>query len=77
MFLCHSPYQSTLSDNEEEIEDSASEPDSEYGRERFSFPELDDRIREAISDYGAVFPKLNFSSPRVSVSTSHPLKHAY
>jgi hypothetical protein len=62
----HSSSQSTLSDDEDEVEDSASEPDSEYGRERFVFPELDKQIRQAISEYGAVFPKLNFSSPRVS-----------
>ena len=62
----HSPPQSTLSDDESKIGDSDSEPDSEYGRECFAFPELDDKIRQAISDYGAVFPKLNFSSPRVS-----------
>lgn len=55
-----------LSDDEDEMDDSASELDGGYGRERFAFPELDEKIRQAISEYGAVFPKLNFSSPRVS-----------
>lgn len=73
MLLYHSPYQSALSDSE----DSASESDSECGRERFAFPELDDKIRQVISEYGAVFPKLNFSSPRVSAPMSHPLKNLY
>jgi hypothetical protein len=33
----------------------------------FSFPDLDDRIRQTIREYGVVFPKLNFSSPQVSL----------
>jgi len=33
---------------------------------RYSFPELDAQIRATIDEYGgAVFPKLNFSSPKV------------
>jgi hypothetical protein len=33
---------------------------------RYSFPELDAQIRATIEKYdGAVFPKLNFSSPKV------------
>jgi len=33
---------------------------------RYSFPELDAQIRATIHEYdGAVFPKLNFSSPKV------------
>ncbi len=43
-------------DEEEEEEDTA---------QRYAFPELDQQIRKAIEEYGAVFPKLNFSSPRV------------
>ena len=76
IFVNHSPFQSTLSDDEDETDDSASEPDSEYGRERFAFPELDDKIRQAISEYEAVFPKLNFSSPRVSIHLSYLLTDA-
>ena len=38
-------------------------------QERFAFPEIDAKIRRAISDYGGVFPKLNFSSPKVRVCT--------
>jgi hypothetical protein len=33
---------------------------------RYAFPELDSQIRVTIEEYGgAVFPKLNFSSPKV------------
>jgi hypothetical protein len=33
---------------------------------KYSFPELDAQIRATIDEYGgAVFPKLNFSSPKV------------
>jgi hypothetical protein len=32
---------------------------------RYAFPELDARVRQVIKEYGAVFPKLNFSSPKV------------
>ena len=66
-----------MSDDEDEVDDSASEPDSEYGREHFAFPDLDDKIRQAISEYEAVFPKLNFSSPRVSVHPSRSFANAY
>jgi len=54
------PFQSELSDDDEEetVEDGDQAP-------KFAFPELDAKIRECIKDYGAVFPKLNFSSPRV------------
>ncbi|GJE88268.1 D123 domain-containing protein [Phanerochaete sordida] len=52
------PAESSLSDDEKDDE-SDDEP-----RRTFAFPELDARIREAVKDYGAVFPKLNFSSPR-------------
>jgi D123 len=30
----------------------------------YTFPQLDARIRGSIDEYGAVFPKLNFSSPK-------------
>jgi hypothetical protein len=45
--------------------------DSEDGTEdgavtEYAFPELDAHIRAVIDEYGgAVFPKLNFSSPKV------------
>jgi hypothetical protein len=53
------PAESTLSDDDDT-------EDEEDGGRRFSFPELDAKIRECINEYGAVFPKLNFSSPKVS-----------
>ena len=53
-----SPY--STDDDESDVSDVDSDPP-----EQFSFPEIDAKIREAISAYGAVFPKLNFSSPKV------------
>ncbi|KAI0247143.1 cytoplasmic protein [Lactifluus subvellereus] len=44
---------------------------------RYAFPELDAQIRAAIDEYGAVFPKLNFSSPKDAawlLPSSSPLK---
>ena len=71
-----SPMESALSDDGSEEDEDTNEVDSEEEtqepRKKFAFPELDARIRGAIKDYGAVFPKLNFSSPRVCT-----LVHAY
>jgi hypothetical protein len=52
--------QSALCDDEDDT-------DAEDHREghHFAFPELDAQIRECVKEYGAVFPKLNFSSPKV------------
>ncbi|KAG9315670.1 putative cytoplasmic protein [Chiua virens] len=55
--------ESTLSDDDEDSEKEGSdgfEPEAPH----FSFPELDASIRAAIKKYQAVFPKLNFSSPK-------------
>ncbi|KAF9048298.1 D123-domain-containing protein [Hymenopellis radicata] len=55
-------------DEDEEEEDAA---------KRYAFPELDQQIRKAIEEYGAVFPKLNFSSPKDAswiLPPSAPLK---
>ena len=50
---------------ESDGEDEGSDGEEDEG-EKYSFPELDSKIRECISEYGgAVFPKLNFSSPKV------------
>ncbi|KAG2123314.1 D123-domain-containing protein [Suillus cothurnatus] len=52
------------------------EDDAAVGRS-FSFPDLDKRIRQVIKEYGAVFPKLNFSSPKDAswvLPPSSPLK---
>lgn len=55
---------STLSDDEKE--DADDDSDSDEPRRTYAFPELDAQIRSAIKRYeGSVFPKLNFSSPRV------------
>lgn len=57
---------SALSDDEDGSEDgSDSDGEEQEPRRNFAFPELDTRIRDAVKEYGAVFPKLNFSSPRV------------
>ena len=51
--------------------DSDTDPDEEEDEEeerQFAFPDLDTQIRQVISEYGAVFPKLNFSSPKASTS---------
>lgn len=67
------PARSTLEDEADEDEDNEDEDD----RQEFAFPELDARIREAVREYGAVFPKLNFSSPKDAswlLPSSSPLK---
>jgi len=52
----------------EELEDSwDNDSDDEDSLKRdYAFPELDARVREIISLYGSVFPKLSWSSPQVS-----------
>lgn len=57
--LSHRQSSSSLS-SEEDNEDS----DESDSATKYAFPELDAQIRQAIADYGGVFPKLNFSSPR-------------
>ncbi|KDQ20843.1 hypothetical protein BOTBODRAFT_151782 [Botryobasidium botryosum FD-172 SS1] len=79
------PQASSLSDDdEEEIEEerdkNGNDGDSDDDLpppKQHSFPELDAKIRQAIADYGAVFPKLNWTSPRDAVwilAPSSPLK---
>ena len=59
------PPKSTLDDDQDHVyegddEDTASET------VQYSFPDLDAQIRATIDEYGgAIFPKLNFSSPKV------------
>jgi hypothetical protein len=61
---------------EDEISDDGTseeenEPDaSAVPSHRYSFPELDAKIREVVKDYGGVFPKLNWTSPRVRCTPS-------
>ena len=60
------PTGSTLSDDDSDGDDNDAASGSEEGDgPKFSFPELDVKIRSTIAGYGAVFPKLNFSSPKV------------
>ncbi|KAG1858632.1 D123-domain-containing protein [Suillus tomentosus] len=63
------PAESSPSDQEDE-------DDAAVGQS-FSFPDLDERIRQIIKEYGAIFPKLNFSSPKDAswvLPPSSPLK---
>ena len=53
------PIESSLSD------DGDAEEEEEERRRTFTFPDRDAKIREVVAEYDAVFPKLNFSSPRV------------
>ncbi|KAJ7505370.1 D123-domain-containing protein [Mycena galericulata] len=67
---------SELSDDEEEDEDQDSDGEGP-ARRQFAFPALDLQIRACIETYGAVFPKLNFSSPKDAswiLPASSPLK---
>ncbi|KAF9267482.1 D123-domain-containing protein [Marasmius fiardii PR-910] len=52
--------ESSATGNDEEEAGSDDEDESN----QYSFPELDAKIRDCIAEYGAVFPKLNFSSPK-------------
>jgi hypothetical protein len=60
---------------DDDLEDSEAEADVDVDtppRKRFSFPGLDVRIQECIDEYEAVFPKLNFSSPKVVLMPTSP-----
>jgi len=59
------PSGSTLSDDDDEKSDVSEDDDADLRMKQYAFPELDRRIRECIVEYDAVFPKLNFSSPKV------------
>lgn len=55
------PVESTLSDDEgADISDN-----DDVVPPIYNFPHVNRHIRECIEEYGAVFPKLNFSSPKV------------
>ena len=55
------PPKSTLEDHDL---DQVSDDEDTSPSKQYAFPELDARIRAVIKEYGAVFPKLNFSSPK-------------
>ena len=50
-----------------------SDANSDFRVKHWAFPKLDGQIRQCIEDYEGVFPKLNFSSPKVNswVSLDH------
>ncbi|OCH85741.1 D123-domain-containing protein [Obba rivulosa] len=59
------------------VDPQDNEEDEGESRRQFAFPDIDAKIREMVSQYGAVFPKLNFSSPRDAawiLPASSPLK---
>ncbi|KAH7906499.1 cytoplasmic protein [Hygrophoropsis aurantiaca] len=68
----------SLSDSDEDdTRTSKHSRNPKQKRKRFAFPELDAQIRSTIAQYGAVFPKLNFSSPKDAswvLPPSSPLK---
>jgi hypothetical protein len=67
---CHyRPPEGSASDDDE------SSPDTEGQGPEYAFPELDAQIRKCVAEYGAVFPKLNFSSPRVRPRFPAPSTH--
>lgn len=51
-------------DNDGSENEDDEDSETEDGKVSFAFPTLDAQIREAISKYDAVFPKLNWSSPK-------------
>ncbi|KAG2153021.1 D123-domain-containing protein [Suillus bovinus] len=74
--LFHSHSLPTLSPAESSPSHQEDEDDAAVGR-TFSFPDLDEGIRQIIKEYGATFPKLNFSSPKDAswvLPPSSPLK---
>lgn len=67
--IFYRPAESTIEDESDGDDENEEEDDD---AEEFAFPELDSRIREVVREYGAVFPKLNFSSPRVRLAPHFP-----
>ncbi|KDR82744.1 hypothetical protein GALMADRAFT_58004 [Galerina marginata CBS 339.88] len=69
------PAESTLSDDENDQE--SDEDDDDTRQKHYAFPELDQCIRKCVKEYEAIFPKLNFSSPKDAswlLPSSSPLK---
>jgi hypothetical protein len=60
------PAESILSDDEND-DDSRDDDVDDLTRKHYAFPDLDLLIRQCIKEYEAVFPKLNFSSPKVCI----------
>lgn len=61
LIIYTSPAESTLSDDE----DGAGEGGEDGTALCYAFPALDTQIRACVREYGGVFPKLNFSAPKV------------
>ncbi|KAI0051088.1 cytoplasmic protein [Auriscalpium vulgare] len=61
----------------EAVVDDQDDDQDEDDSPQYAFPDLDAQIRAAVRQYGAVFPKLNFSSPKDAswlLPSSSPLK---
>ncbi|KAF9506262.1 hypothetical protein BS47DRAFT_1374151 [Hydnum rufescens UP504] len=68
-----------LSDEDSDSEKGDEDDDDPHSSSlrKYAFPALDAQIREAISTFGAVFPKLNWTSPQDAswiLAPSSPLK---
>lgn len=64
--LLFRPAESTLSDDDSSSSSANSEEENGNGNPpTYSFPQLDEQIRAQITQHEAVFPKLNWSSPKV------------
>ncbi|KAK9370043.1 D123-domain-containing protein [Lipomyces kononenkoae] len=63
-------------ESDEEIDWNDDNNDDVNNDPAAAFPELDKRVREVLADYGAVTPKLNWSSPRDAtwITTTNSLK---
>lgn len=68
-----SPPESHLSEESDDGSDKGngtqitwSDANSDFRVKHWAFPDLDNRIRDCVEEYEGVFPKLNFSSPKVS-----------
>lgn len=61
------PAESTLSDDEHDEDSGNDDDDDDSIKKHYAFPDLDLVIRQCVKEYEAVFPKLNFSSPKVCI----------
>jgi hypothetical protein len=68
------PAESTLSDDEHDEDSENDDDDDDSIKKHYAFPDLDLVIRQCVKEYEAVFPKLNFSSPKVCL-LSHVCFH--
>lgn len=82
--LVYRPPESHLSEGSDDGSDEGCETqitytdaNSDFRVKHWAFPDLDNRIRDCVEEYEGVFPKLNFSSPKVSLSASVTLEAVF